>query len=146
MSRRAATPIDIPSNAPKRARIALSIAGSSSTVVPSLSSAPAPAPTTAAAPSFALFPAPVAGFSSFQTPRLESSVGTEAIGAASGLTLEAMAAQVQHLSQMLQRQQQKEQASEADVEKAKKECSVSIQQIYHISNCILYLSLPHRVT
>ncbi|KAG1015768.1 hypothetical protein G6F25_014222 [Rhizopus arrhizus] len=42
MSRRAATPINVPSNAPKRARISMSIAGSSSTVVP-VSAAAAPA-------------------------------------------------------------------------------------------------------
>ena len=47
MSRRVATPINVPSNAPKRARISSNIAGSSSTVVPSSSSlfsAPVPAP------------------------------------------------------------------------------------------------------
>ncbi|KAG1611767.1 hypothetical protein G6F45_013057 [Rhizopus arrhizus] len=105
MSRRVATPISVPSNAPKRARISMSIAGSSSTVVPASVpasvfpvpapasvSAPAPVPTSASAPvpASALSPAPasasvpVAGFSSFTTPRLESSVGAEAIRAASG--------------------------------------------------------------
>ncbi|KAG1124442.1 hypothetical protein G6F38_013903 [Rhizopus arrhizus] len=70
MSRRAATPINVPSNAPKRARISVSIAGSSSTVVPVSAPAPAPAPTLAPAPVFASVP--VAGFSSFTAPRLES--------------------------------------------------------------------------
>ncbi|KAG1565803.1 hypothetical protein G6F47_013888 [Rhizopus delemar] len=83
MSRRVATPISVPSNAPKRARISMSIAGSSFTVVPA-SVVPAPAPTSASAPvpASALAPAPapasasvpVAGFSSFTTPRLESSI------------------------------------------------------------------------
>ncbi|EIE79955.1 hypothetical protein RO3G_04660 [Rhizopus delemar RA 99-880] len=36
MSRRVATPISVPSNAPKRARISMSIAGSSSVVEQSL--------------------------------------------------------------------------------------------------------------
>ncbi|KAG1605453.1 hypothetical protein G6F45_014199 [Rhizopus arrhizus] len=87
----------------------MSIAGSSSTVVPASApasvSAPAPAPTSASAPvpASALAPAPasasvpVAGFSSFTTPRLESSVGAEAIRAASGFAPDIMAAQIQQL-------------------------------------------------
>ncbi|KAG0880440.1 hypothetical protein G6F34_013807 [Rhizopus arrhizus] len=71
----------------------MSIAGSSSTVVP-VSAAAAPAPA----------PAPVASFSSFTAPRLESPVGTEAIRAASGLAPEIMAAQIQQLQQLLQQQ------------------------------------------
>lgn len=119
MSRRVATPISVPSNAPKRARISMSIAGSSSTVVPAS--------------------VPVAGFSSFTTPRLESSVGAEAIRAASGFAPDIMAAQIQQLTQLLQQQQQQQQqrASEAEVDQAKKECSVSLEQIYQISNCNL---------
>lgn len=121
MSRRVATPISVPSNAPKRARISMSIAGSSSTVVPASASVP------------------VAGFSSFTTPRLESSVGAEAIRAASGFAPDIMAAQIQQLTQLLQQQQQQQQqrASEAEVDQAKKECSVSLEQIYQISNCNL---------
>ena len=152
MSRRVATPISVPSNAPKRARISMSIAGSSSTVVPASAPAsvvpvPAPAPTSASAPvpASALAPAPasasvpVAGFSSFTTPRLESSVGAEAIRAASGFAPDIMAAQIQQLTQLLQQQQQQQQqrASEAEVDQAKKECSVSLEQIYQISNCNL---------
>ncbi|KAG1608139.1 hypothetical protein G6F44_013734 [Rhizopus delemar] len=59
----------------------------SSTVVPA--SAPAPTSASSPVPASALAPAPasasvpVAGFSSFTTPRLESSVGAEAIRAAS---------------------------------------------------------------
>ncbi|KAG1482501.1 hypothetical protein G6F46_013056 [Rhizopus delemar] len=117
MSRRVATPISVPSNAPKRARISMSIAGSSSTVVP------VPAPVSALAPASASVP--VAGFSSFTTPRLESSFGAEAIRASSGFAPEIMAAQIQQLTQLLQQQQQQQQqrASEAEVDQAKKECS-----------------------
>ncbi|KAG1529931.1 hypothetical protein G6F51_013996 [Rhizopus arrhizus] len=117
MSRRVATPISVPSNAPKRARVSMSIAGSSSTVVP------VPAPASASAPAPASVP--VAGFSSFTTPRLESSVGAEAIRAASGFAPDIMAAQIQQLTQLLQQQQQQQQqrASEAEVDQAKKECS-----------------------
>ncbi|KAG1274943.1 hypothetical protein G6F64_015006 [Rhizopus arrhizus] len=99
----------------------MSIAGSSSTVVP-VSAAAAPAPA----------PAPVASFSSFTAPRLESPVGTEAIRAASGLAPEIMAAQIQQLQQLLQQQQQQQhqRASEAEVDAAKKECSVSLGHIY----------------
>ncbi|KAG1386988.1 hypothetical protein G6F60_014291 [Rhizopus arrhizus] len=95
----------------------MSIAGSSSTVVP-VSAAAAPAP--------ALAPVPVASFSSFTAPRLESPVGTEAIRAASGLAPEIMAAQIQQLQQLLQQQQQQQhqRASEAEVDAAKKECSL----------------------
>ncbi|KAG1379068.1 hypothetical protein G6F59_018065 [Rhizopus arrhizus] len=101
----------------------MSIAGSSSTVVPvSAAAAPAPAP--------ALAPVPVASFSSFTAPRLESPVGTEAIRAASGLAPEIMAAQIQQLQQLLQQQQQHQRASEAEVDAAKKECSVSLGHIY----------------
>ncbi|KAG1608279.1 hypothetical protein G6F44_013722 [Rhizopus delemar] len=150
MSRRVATPISVPSNAPKRARVSMSIAGSSSTVVPAsvpASVVPVPAPASASAPvsASALAPAPasasvpVAGFSSFTTPRLESSVGAEAIRAASGFAPDIMAAQIQQLTQLLQQQQQQQQqrASEAEVDQAKKECSVSLEQIYQISNCNL---------
>ncbi|KAG1486989.1 hypothetical protein G6F53_013846 [Rhizopus delemar] len=123
MSRRVATPISVPSNAPKRARISMSIAGSSSTVVPASASVP------------------VAGFSSFATPRLESSVGAEAIRASSGFAPDIMAAQIQQLTQLLQQQQQQQQqqqrASEAEVDQAKKECSVGLEQVYQISNCNL---------
>ncbi|KAG1569572.1 hypothetical protein G6F48_013610 [Rhizopus delemar] len=65
MSRRVATPINVPSNAPKRARVSMGIAGSSSTVVPSPSSslssapAPAPAPVSASASASVPFPVPV---------------------------------------------------------------------------------------
>ncbi|KAG1605799.1 hypothetical protein G6F44_013907 [Rhizopus delemar] len=50
-----------------------------------------------------------------------------------------MAAQIQQLTQLLQQQQQQQQqrASEAEVDQAKKECSVSLEQIYQISNCNL---------
>jgi hypothetical protein len=113
-------PINVPSNAPKRARISMSIAGSSSTVVPVSAAASAPVP--------------VASFSSFTAPRLESPVGTEAIGAASGVAPEIIAAQIQQLQQLLQQQQQQQEqqqrASEADVDTAKKECSVSLGHIY----------------
>jgi xanthine/CO dehydrogenase XdhC/CoxF family maturation factor len=96
------------------------IARSSSTVVPV--SAPAPV--------FASVPA--AGFSSSTAPRLESPVGTEAIGAASGVPPEIIVAQIQQLTQLLQQQQQQQQqrASKAEVDKAKKECSVSLGHSY----------------
>ncbi|KAG1016091.1 hypothetical protein G6F25_014150 [Rhizopus arrhizus] len=101
----------------------MSIAGSSSTVVPvSAAAAPAPAP--------ALAPVPVASFSSFTAPRLESPVGTEAIRAASGLAPEIMAAQIQQLQQLLQQQQQHQRASEAEVDAAKKECSSYLAEYY----------------
>ncbi|EIE76488.1 hypothetical protein RO3G_01192 [Rhizopus delemar RA 99-880] len=124
MSRRVATPISVPSNAPKRARISMSIAGSSSTVVP------VPAPVSALAPASASVP--VAGFSSFTTPRLESSFGAEAIRASSGFAPEIMAAQIQQLTQLLQQQQQQQQqrASEAEVDQAKKECSSYLAEYY----------------
>ncbi|KAG1488598.1 hypothetical protein G6F53_013554 [Rhizopus delemar] len=133
MSRRVATPISVPSNAPKRARISMSIAGSSSTVVPASAPAsvvpvPAPASVSAPAPAPTSASVPVAGFSSFTTPRLESSVGAEAIRAASGFAPDIMAAQIQQLTQLLQQQQQQQQqrASEAEVDQAKKECSKRI--------------------
>ncbi|KAG1336107.1 hypothetical protein G6F62_006373 [Rhizopus arrhizus] len=130
MSRRAATPTNVPSNAPKRARTSMRIARSSSTVVPV--SAPAPV--------FASVPA--AGFSSFTAPRLESPVGTEAIGAASGVPPEIIVAQIQQLQQLLQQQQQQQEqqqqqqqqqhqrASEAEVDAAKKECSSYLAEYY----------------
>ncbi|KAG1136229.1 hypothetical protein G6F37_009996 [Rhizopus arrhizus] len=120
MSRRAATPTNIPSNAPKRARISRSMARSSSTV----------APVSAPAPVFASVPA--AGFSGFTAPRLESPVGTEAIGAASGVPPEIIIAQIQQLTQLLQQQQQQQQqrASEAEVDAAKKECSSYLAEYY----------------
>ncbi|KAG0918167.1 hypothetical protein G6F32_016431 [Rhizopus arrhizus] len=99
----------------------MSIAGSSSTVVPASAPAsvvpvPAPASALAPAPAPASASVPVAGFSSFTTPRLESSVGAEAIRAASGFAPNIMAAQIQQLTQLLQQQQQQQQqrASEAE--------------------------------
>ncbi|KAG0966878.1 hypothetical protein G6F29_014318 [Rhizopus arrhizus] len=76
MSRRVATPINVPSNAPKRARISSNIAGSSSTVVPSSSSLfSAPVPASASVPFSVPVAAPVATFGGH--------TGAEAIGAAS---------------------------------------------------------------
>ncbi|KAG1032791.1 hypothetical protein G6F43_013691 [Rhizopus delemar] len=108
----------------------MSIAGSSSTVVPasvpaSVIPVSAPASVSAPAPAPASASVPVAGFSSFTTPRLESSVGAEAIRAASGFAPDIMAAQIQQLTQLLQQQQQQQQqrASESEVDQAKKVCS-----------------------
>ncbi|KAG1452656.1 hypothetical protein G6F46_009583 [Rhizopus delemar] len=110
MSRRAAGPINDSSNARKKARVSLSIAGSSCTVAPPLSS-----------------PALVPVSSNFATPRLESSVDTEVIEASSDFTPEIVATQIQQLSQLLQQQQQQQQQqqrdSEAEVDHTKKECS-----------------------
>ncbi|EIE79954.1 hypothetical protein RO3G_04659 [Rhizopus delemar RA 99-880] len=108
----------------------------SSTVVPA--SAPAPTSASSPVPASALAPAPasasvpVAGFSSFTTPRLESSVGAEAIRAASGFAPDIMAAQIQQLTQLLQQQQQQQQqrASEAEIDQAKKECSSYLAEYY----------------
>ncbi|KAG0756463.1 hypothetical protein G6F22_020288 [Rhizopus arrhizus] len=147
MSRRAATPINVPSNAPKRARISSNIAGSSSTVVPSSSSlfsapvsAPAPVPVSAPIPASASVPvaAPVATFGSH--------TGAEANGAASSFTPEMMTAQMQFFAQMWQQQQQQhpvqqpqqgeQHVSVAEVNKIKKQCSVSLKLKYQLANSI----------
>ncbi|KAG0756869.1 hypothetical protein G6F26_013827 [Rhizopus arrhizus] len=151
MSRRAATPINVPSNAPKRARISSNIAGSSSTVVPSSSSlfsapvpTPAPVPVSAPVPASASVPfsvpvaAPVATFGSH--------TGAEAIGAASSFTPEMMTAQMQFFAQMWQQQQQQhpvqqpqqgeQHVSVAEVNKIKKQCSVSLKLKYQLANSI----------
>ncbi|KAG0919253.1 hypothetical protein G6F31_021188 [Rhizopus arrhizus] len=86
MSRRVATPINVPSNAPKRARISSSITGSSSTVLPSSS----PAPTA------------VASFDSFEPSRLQGPVGSSA----NGPPLEAIFAQMQQQEQIQRRQEE----------------------------------------
>ncbi|KAG1514752.1 hypothetical protein G6F47_002836 [Rhizopus delemar] len=117
MSRRAAGPINDSSNARKKARVSLSIAGSSCTVAPPLSS-----------------PALVPVSSNFATPRLESSVDTEVIEASSDFTPEIVATQIQQLSQLLQQQQQQQQQqqrdSEAEVDHTKKECSSYLAEYY----------------
>lgn len=132
MSRRVATPINVPSNAPKRARVSSNIAGSSSTVVPSSSSlfpAPAPVPASAPVPVSAPVAAPVATFGSH--------TGAEAIGAASSFTPEMMAAQMQFFAQMWQQQQQGQQyVSVAEINKIKKQCSVSLKLKYQLVNSI----------
>ncbi|KAG1504121.1 hypothetical protein G6F46_005904 [Rhizopus delemar] len=142
MSRRVAAPTNVPSNAPKRARVSRSIAGSSSTAVPSssLSSAPAPAPFPVPVSTPVPVSAPVASFGGH--------TGAEAIGAASGFTPEMMAAQMQFLSQMWQQQQQQQlqlqlqyhptQQSQqgqqyiavAEINKIKKQCSDHIANHY----------------
>src|SRR6478735_10644606 len=141
MSRRVGTPINVPSNAPKRARISSNIAGSSSTVVPSSSSLfSAPVPVSAPVPASASVPvaAPVATFGSH--------TGAEAIGAASSFTPEMMTAQMQFFAQMWQQQQQQhpvqqpqqgeQHVSVAEVNKIKKQCSVSLKLKYQLANSI----------
>ncbi|KAG0861835.1 hypothetical protein G6F16_012988 [Rhizopus arrhizus] len=96
MSRRAATPINVPSNAPKRARISSSITGSSSTVLPSSS----PAPTA------------VASFDSFEPSRLQGPVGSSA----NGPTLEAIFAQMQQQEQIQRRQEENQRRQELKIE------------------------------
>ncbi|KAG0839195.1 hypothetical protein G6F16_013918 [Rhizopus arrhizus] len=145
MSRRAATPINVPSNAPKRARISSNIAGSSSTVVPSSSSlfsapvsAPAPVPTPAPVPVSA--PVPASASVPFSVPvaapvaTFGSHTGAEAIGAASSFTPEMMTAQMQFFAQMWQQQQQQhpvqqpqqgqQYVSVAEINKVRKQCSL----------------------
>jgi hypothetical protein len=96
MSRRVATPINVPSNAPKRARISSSITGSSSTVLPSSS----PAPTA------------VASFDSFEPSRLQGPVGSSA----NGPTLEAIFAQMQQQEQIQRRQEENQRRQELKIE------------------------------
>ncbi|KAG0842954.1 hypothetical protein G6F17_013638 [Rhizopus arrhizus] len=137
MSRRVATPINVPSNAPKRARISSNIAGSSSTVVPSSSSLfSAPVPASASVPFSVPVAAPVATFGSH--------TGAEAIGAASSFTPEMMNAQMQFFAQMWQQQQLQLQqqhpvqqpqqgqqyVSVAEINKIKKQCSDHIADHY----------------
>ncbi|EIE89000.1 hypothetical protein RO3G_13711 [Rhizopus delemar RA 99-880] len=100
MSRRVATPINVPSNAPKRARISSSITGSSSTVAPS----PSPAPTA------------VASFDSFEPSRLQGPVGSPAVSLASGPTLEAIFAQMQQQEQIQRRQEENQRRQELKIE------------------------------
>src|SRR6478735_8023750 len=147
MSRRAATPINVPSNAPKRARISSNIAGSSSTVVPSSSSlfsvpVSAPVPASASVPFSVPVAAPVATFGSH--------TGAEAIGAASSFTPEMMTAQMQFFTQMWQQQQlhlqqqhpvqQPQQGQQyvsvAEINKVRKQCSVSLKLKYQLVNSI----------
>ncbi|KAG1390918.1 hypothetical protein G6F59_015054 [Rhizopus arrhizus] len=161
MSRRAATPINVPSNAPKRARISSNIAGSSSTVVPSSSSlfsapvsAPAPVPTPAPVPVSA--PVPASASVPFSVPvaapvaTFGSHTGAEAIGAASSFTPEMMTAQMQFFAQMWQQQQLQLQqqhpvqqpqqgqqyVSVAEINKVRKQCSVSLKLKYQLVNSI----------
>ncbi|EIE91426.1 hypothetical protein RO3G_16137 [Rhizopus delemar RA 99-880] len=153
MSRRVATPINVPSNAPKRARVSMGIAGSSSTVVPSPSSslssapAPAPAPVSASASASVPFPVPVSAPVLVYAPvaSFGSHTGAEAIGAASGLTPEMMAAQMQFFAQMWQQQQLQQQQQQhpvqqpqqgqhyddmAEINRIKKQCSDHIADHY----------------
>ncbi|KAG1309316.1 hypothetical protein G6F62_014841 [Rhizopus arrhizus] len=140
MSRRVATPINVPSNAPKRARISSNIAGSSSTVVPSsssLSSAPAPAPVPVSAPVPTSAPVPFSVPVAAPVATFGSHTGTEAIGAASSFTPEMMTAQMQFFAQMWQQQQQQhpvqqpqqgqQYVSVAEINKVRKQCSVSLK-------------------
>jgi preprotein translocase subunit YajC len=134
MSRRVATPINVPSNAPKRARVSSNIAGSSSTVVPSSSSLfPAPVPAPAPIPFSVPAVAPLATFGNH--------TGAEAIGAASSFTPKMIAAQMQFFAQMWQQQQQQQHqqhpvqqlqqgqqyVSVAEINKIRKQCSVSLK-------------------
>jgi hypothetical protein len=100
MPRRTATSASISSNAPKRARVSLNTAGSSSTVAPSYSSSPTAA----------------ASFDSFESSYLQDSAESPAVSLASDTTLEAILVQMQQqeqkieqLTQLLQQQQQEQQ-------------------------------------
>jgi hypothetical protein len=142
MPRRVATPINVPSNIPKRARVSSNIAGSSSTVVLSSSSLfPAPVSAPAPVPFYVPVAAPAATFGSH--------TGAEAIGAASSFTPEMMAAQMQFFAQTWQQQQQQQQqhpvqqpqqgqqyVSVAEINKIKKQCSVSLKLKYQLANSI----------
>ncbi|KAG0922100.1 hypothetical protein G6F32_014812 [Rhizopus arrhizus] len=94
MSRRVATPINVPSNAPKRARISSSITGSSSTVLPSSS----PAPTA------------VASFDSFEPSRLQGPMQQqEQIQRRQEENQRRQELKIEQLTQLLQQQQQGQQ-------------------------------------
>ncbi|KAG1397375.1 hypothetical protein G6F60_009049 [Rhizopus arrhizus] len=122
MPRRTASPASISSNAPKRTRVSLNTAGSSSTVAPSYSSSPTAA----------------ASFDSFESSCLQDSAESPAVSLASDTTLEAILVHVQQqeqkieqLTQLLQQQQQEQQQQQTfEIKENKAATSAFILKYY----------------